>query len=118
MKTSNLLRPPGIFIFIMTAIWALPFAVRTVAAEPLEFNSHLYHVAFFGIPAITSVILNLSKKIMEIWSRNGIWSRIFIICCGYGASAIITVLIVMDWGFYGGDAGGSYALFLLPSIAV
>jgi hypothetical protein len=24
----------------------------------------------------------------------------------------------MDWGFYGGDAGGSYALFLLPSVVL
>jgi hypothetical protein len=102
----------------MAAIWALPFAVQSIIENPHEYKSHFYHVVFFGIPAITAIILNLNSKIVERWTLNEIWSRVFIVCAGYGISSIATVLVVMDWGFYGGDAGGSYALFLLPSVAL
>ena len=103
---------------IMTALWSLPFAIYAIAHEPSELIYHLFHIKFLIVPIISSIALNQNNKINEIWKRNHIWSRISIICCVYGISSFITLIVIAGGGYYSGDGGGSYALLLIPSIAV
>jgi hypothetical protein len=117
---------PGWIVFAMVAVWLTPFWVRDLAESPFlkYWDSHLLYVVIFSVMVLAMLALNGFVTATGLWDRMGIALRVLTVWSGYTLAMLINlvVLITLDsvrvLHYFGGDAGGSPGLLIVPSVVL
>jgi hypothetical protein len=115
---------PGWIVFGMLAVWLAPLWVRDLIEYPIvsHWNSHLLYAVLFGMALLGVLALNSLELATGFWSRSGIWLRVLGICGGYASMMTVSLVTILTLDsarvlhYYGGDAGGSPGLLIVPSV--
>ncbi|GEM_PF-934783 len=114
---------PGWIILGMTSVWLLPFCIRDLMKHSLvaDWDSHLLYAVLFGTAIVAMLTLN-GLQLLTDWRRHGVWLQVLSICGGYALAMFISLVIILTLDsarvlhYYGGDAGGSVGLLIVPSV--
>jgi hypothetical protein len=117
------MRAPGKYLVAMIWWIILLFLPYLLTCSPIRYaSSHLVYLVPIVLTLAAAAVLNFLEIDTEFWSRRGRWGRYVILVIAYtcviGASLVLTVVLNSCGAvaFYGGDAGGSFALLYIPSI--
>jgi hypothetical protein len=114
---------PGWIILGMTSVWLIPFCIRDLMKHPLVayWDSHLLYAVLFGTAIAAMLTLN-GLQLVTDWRRHAVWLQVLSICGGYALAMFISLAIILTLDsarvlhYYGGDAGGSVGLLIVPSV--
>jgi hypothetical protein len=87
-------------------------------------NSHILYAILFGAASLALVTLNGFESTTGFWSRAGTWVRFLCVCGGYALTMIASLVAILSLDsarllhYYGGDAGGSPSLFIIPTVII
>ena len=115
---------PGWVILGMAGVWLIPFCVGDLMEHPLVayWDSHLLYAVLFGTAILAMLTLNGLHLVTDVWRRHGVWLQVLGICGGYALAMFISLAIILALDsarvlhYYGGDAGGSVGLLIMPSV--
>ena len=114
---------PGWMILGMMSVWLIPFCIRDLMKHPLVayWDSHLLYAILFGTAIAVMLTLN-GLQFGTGWRRHSVWLQVLSICGGYALAMFISLAIILTFDsarvlrYYGGDAGGSVGLLIVPSV--
>jgi len=130
MSTSKfanvLMGMPGWIVFVMTAVWWTPFCIRDVMEHPTVayWDSHLLYAVLLGMGVLSMLTVNSLQSATGFWSRAGVLLRILSIVAAYALTMFVSLVVLLGLDstrvlhYYGGDAGGSAGLLIIPSVIV
>jgi hypothetical protein len=121
----RIFRNPGLYLFLM-GWWIIPFFVTELATHPVNkyFSSYVPFFIAFAVLGSSAYILGLLNGAFGFWARCSVWKRFGLLVGVYALSVILIVVLVIildSYGlvkYFGGDAGGSFGLFFIPSIVI
>ncbi|HOW55936.1 MAG TPA: hypothetical protein PLR60_14955 [Syntrophorhabdaceae bacterium] len=116
----------GIVLLCMSLWWVIPFFVVHLVVYPLlaHFRSHLLYVVIIFFSLLFAVTLGFADRKRGLWERYGYWRRYLLLCGTYllQTAVVLAVLLTLDsrglLGYFGGDAGGSIGMLLIPSVVI
>jgi hypothetical protein len=85
-------------------------------------DSHLLYAILFGAAILTMLAMNSLHLVTAFWNKPGVWVRVVSICGGYAFTMFVSLILILSLDsarvlhYYGGDAGGSAGLLIVPSV--
>ena len=115
---------PGWTVFAMAGVWVLPFCIRDLAKHPLLrfWDSHLSYAVLIGVPLLAMLTLNALDLRTRFFRRSPGPLRVVALCGAYALTMLVSLALVLGLDsarmlhYYGGDAGGSVGLLIVPSV--
>jgi hypothetical protein len=121
----RVLKNPGLYVVFM-GCWIIPFFIAALISYPMTEHVYSYipfFIAFLVLGTSGYVLGSLNSR-FDFWTRYGMWKRCCVLVGMYtlAVGLILVLVVTLDSyrlvTYFGGDAGGSFGLLLLPSIII